>query len=198
ASVIPNVSIVGPSTSTARDIFKDEMITMVDTLMAIRSTRPRTTSVVIHNVKKEPMRATPLPIVQSQNKGKATEQETKDATLIEQMEDVQARMDADELLAERIQHEEREQFTVNEQARIAQLRFKMVTYLKHIGKYTHNHLKSKSFKEIQMLYVREQKWINNFVPMDSKVVNDSEQQAESSKKISRAYHDKESVKIQKL
>ncbi|GJW83511.1 hypothetical protein Tco_0156656 [Tanacetum coccineum] len=49
---------------------------------------------------------------------KAAEQEAKDAALIEQMEDVQARMDADELLAERLQQEEREQFTVDEQARM--------------------------------------------------------------------------------
>nr|GEU75168.1 putative ribonuclease H-like domain-containing protein [Tanacetum cinerariifolium] len=67
-SVIPDVSVAGPSTSTVRDIFEDEMITMADTLMAIRRTRPRTTSVVIHDVEEEPRRATPPPIVQSQDK----------------------------------------------------------------------------------------------------------------------------------
>nr|GFA46654.1 putative ribonuclease H-like domain-containing protein [Tanacetum cinerariifolium] len=131
ASVIPDVSVAGPYTSTAGDIFKDEMTTIPDTLMAIRSTRPRTTSVVIHNVEEEPRRATPLPTVQSQDKEQAqfereqriakekvTEQEAKDAALIKQMEDVQARRDADELLVERLQQEEREQFTVNEKARM--------------------------------------------------------------------------------
>ncbi|GJY92183.1 hypothetical protein Tco_0507965 [Tanacetum coccineum] len=159
-----NVSAAGPSTSTAGDIFEDEMTTIADTLVAIRSARPRTTSVMIRNVEEEPRRATPVPIVQSQDKGKgkmvepeptpknlrkaqiqmdeelaqrlfeeeqaqfekeqriarekAAEQEAKDAALIEQMEDVQARMDADELLAERLQQEEREQFTVDEQARM--------------------------------------------------------------------------------
>nr|GEV06301.1 ribonuclease H-like domain, reverse transcriptase, RNA-dependent DNA polymerase [Tanacetum cinerariifolium] len=188
ASVIPDVSAAGPSTSTAKDIFENDMKTMADTLIAIRRTRPRTTSVVIHDVEEEPRRATPPPIVQIQDK-----------------EDVQERIDADALLAKRLQQEEREQFTVDEQARMlvdliaerkrffaaqrakqirnkplikAQLRNKMVTYLKHMGKYTHNQLKSKSFKEFQMLYEREQKWINDFVPMDSKEVNDSEQQAE--------------------
>nr|GEV53071.1 hypothetical protein [Tanacetum cinerariifolium] len=48
----PSTSSFGPSTSTAEDIFEDEMTTMADTLMAIRRTRPRTTSVVIHDVKK--------------------------------------------------------------------------------------------------------------------------------------------------
>ncbi|GKD00190.1 hypothetical protein Tco_1170464, partial [Tanacetum coccineum] len=124
---------------------------------------------------------------------KAAEQAAKDAALIDQMEDVQARMDAYALLAARLQEEEREQFSIDVQARFlvetiaerkrffaaqraeqirnkpptkAQLRNKMVTFLKHMDKYTHNQLKSKSFEEIQKLYEREQKWINDFVPMD--------------------------------
>ncbi|GJR46188.1 hypothetical protein Tco_1314291 [Tanacetum coccineum] len=132
ASVIPdidtarssNVSAAGLSTSTVGDIFEDEMMTIADTLVAIRSTRPRTTSVVIRDVEEEPRRATPVPIVQSQDKEqriareRAAEQEAKDAALIEQMEDVQARMDADILLAERLQQEEREQFTIKEKSRM--------------------------------------------------------------------------------
>nr|GEU74912.1 ribonuclease H-like domain-containing protein [Tanacetum cinerariifolium] len=124
ASVIPDGSAAGPSTSTAGDIFEDKMTTMADTLMAIRSTRPRTTSVVIHNVKEEPRRATPLPTInkhslrESKRLLGAAEQKAKDAALIEQIEDVQVRIDADALLAERFQQEEREQFTVIEQARM--------------------------------------------------------------------------------
>nr|GEX83442.1 ribonuclease H-like domain, reverse transcriptase, RNA-dependent DNA polymerase [Tanacetum cinerariifolium] len=147
ASVIPDVSATSPSTSaagpftsTAEDIFEDEIITMVYTLRAIRRKRPRTTSLVIHDVEEEPRRATPPPIVQRQDKEiaqrlfeeeqaqferekritkeKATKQEAKDAALIEQMEDVQARIDADALLAERLQREEKEQFTIGKQVRM--------------------------------------------------------------------------------
>ncbi|GJS24675.1 hypothetical protein Tco_0453307 [Tanacetum coccineum] len=65
----------------------------------------------------------------------------------------------------------------------AQLRNKMVTYLKHIGKYTHNQMKRKSFEEIQKLYEKEQKWINNFVPMNFEVVKDIRKgKAEGSRK----------------
>nr|GEY37238.1 ribonuclease H-like domain, reverse transcriptase, RNA-dependent DNA polymerase [Tanacetum cinerariifolium] len=223
ASVIPDVSIAGPSTSAVGP------------------------STIILDVEEEPRRATPPPTVQSQDKEiaqrlfekeqaqfereqrtareKAAEQEANDAALIEQMKDVQTRIDADALLVERHQQEERERFTIDEQARVlvdliverkrffaaqrakqirnkpptkAQLRNKMVTYLKHTGKYTHNQLKSKNFKEIQILYEREHKWINDFVPMEYEEVNDSKQQVESSKKRSRADHDKESVKKQKL
>nr|GEZ31010.1 hypothetical protein [Tanacetum cinerariifolium] len=91
ASVIPNVSTAGPSTSTAEDIFEDKMTTMADILMAIRRTRPRTTSVVIHDVEEEQRRATP-PLI--------------------------ARIDANALLAERLQQKEKEQFTVDEQAKM--------------------------------------------------------------------------------
>ncbi|GJS15187.1 hypothetical protein Tco_0409659 [Tanacetum coccineum] len=64
-----NVSAAEPSNvSTGGDIFKDEIETIADTLVAIRSIRPRTTSVVIRDVEKEPRRATPVPIVQSQDK----------------------------------------------------------------------------------------------------------------------------------
>nr|GEU78458.1 hypothetical protein [Tanacetum cinerariifolium] len=86
-------------------------------------------------------------------RGKAAEQEAKDAALIEQIEDVQARIDADVLLAEKLQQEEREQFTINEQARML---------------------------------------------VDLIAERNSEQQAKSSKKRSRADHVKESVKKQKL
>ncbi|GJS68135.1 hypothetical protein Tco_0682700 [Tanacetum coccineum] len=44
-------------------------------------------------------------------------------------------------------------------------------------------MKSKSFEEIQKLYKREKKWINDFVPMDSEVVKDNRKgKAEGSRK----------------
>ncbi|GKC81465.1 hypothetical protein Tco_1137182, partial [Tanacetum coccineum] len=63
-----NVSDTGPSTSTAGDIFEDVMTPISDTLVAIRSARQRTISVMICNVEEEPRRATLVPIVQSQDK----------------------------------------------------------------------------------------------------------------------------------
>ncbi|GJY98066.1 hypothetical protein Tco_0514976 [Tanacetum coccineum] len=138
----------------------------------------------------------------------------------------------DALLAARLQEEESEQFYIDEQARFlvetiterkrffaaqkaeqirnkpptkTQLRNKMITFLKNIGRFTYNQLKNKSLEEIQKLYNREQKWINNFAPMDFEMVknsgkkdDDSQKQAESSNKRPRAEHDEESVKKQKL
>nr|GFB19286.1 hypothetical protein [Tanacetum cinerariifolium] len=144
ASVIPDVSVAGPFISTAGDIFKDEMTTIGDTFMAIRSTRPRITSIVIHNVEEEPRRATPLPIVQSQDK-------------------------------ERLQQEEREQFTINEQARM------LVDLIAE---------RKRFFSEQRTEQIR------NKPPTRAQLRN--KMQAESSKKRSRADHDKVSVKKQKL
>ncbi|GJV64726.1 hypothetical protein Tco_1475554 [Tanacetum coccineum] len=163
---------------------------------------------------------------------RAAQEEASNASLIAEFDDVQARMDADALLAARLQEEEREQFSIDEQARIlvetiakrkrffvaqraeqirnkpptkTQLRNMMITFLKNMGRFTYNQLKNKSLEEIQKLYEREQKWINDFVPMDSEMVkdsgkkdDDSQKQAESSKKRPRAEHDEESVKKQKL
>ncbi|GJX26916.1 hypothetical protein Tco_0233212 [Tanacetum coccineum] len=102
---------------------------------------------------------------------KATEQEAKDAVLIEQMEDIQARIDADELLAERLQQEEREQFTIKEKSRLL---VEMIAFVERKQffahrEFTHNQLKNRSLEEIQMLYKKEQKWIDDFVPMDSEL-----------------------------
>nr|GEV78258.1 hypothetical protein [Tanacetum cinerariifolium] len=207
ASVILDVSAAGPSTSTAGDIFKDEMTTIADTLMAIRSTRPRTTSVVIHNVEEETRRATPQPTVQSQDKGKGKMVEPK-PTL---KNPIKAQIQRDAEIAQRLFEEEQAQFereqriarekATEQEAKDAVLIEQNERCSSKDGcrcKYTHNQLKSKSFEEIQMLYEREQKWINDFVLMNSKVVNDSEQQAKCSKKRSRANHDNESVKKQKL
>ncbi|GJW52575.1 hypothetical protein Tco_0096660, partial [Tanacetum coccineum] len=63
-----NVSTADPSTSTAGDIFEDEMMTIADTLVAIRSTRPITTLVIIHDVEEEPRRSTPAPTAQPSSK----------------------------------------------------------------------------------------------------------------------------------
>ncbi|GKA07254.1 hypothetical protein Tco_0686478 [Tanacetum coccineum] len=111
------------------------------------------------------------------------------------MEDIQARMDADELLAERRQQEEREQFTIEEKSRML---VEMIAERK-------SQMKSKSFEEIQKLYEMEQKWINNFVPMDSEVVKDSRKgKAKGSRKKTVARKrtgeklNDESVKRQKI
>ncbi|GJQ99204.1 hypothetical protein Tco_0522189 [Tanacetum coccineum] len=205
-----NVSTADPSTNTARDIFEDEMMIIIDTLVAIRGTRPRTTSIIIHDVEEEPKRSTPAPTVQpsSKDKGKvhmvepkkppknprkaqiqmdkqlairlheeekaelermqrerAAQEEASNDALIAEFDNVQARMEADALLATRFQEKEREQFSIDKQAR-----FLVET-------------------------ISERKKIKDFIPMDSE---EGGKKAASSKKRPRAEPDEESVKRQKI
>ncbi|GJU38097.1 hypothetical protein Tco_1186451 [Tanacetum coccineum] len=49
----------------------------------------------------------------------------------------------------------------------SQLRNLMMKYLKNMGGYKHSQLKAKTFAEIQGLYERKKRVINDFKPMDS-------------------------------
>ncbi|GJY11213.1 putative ribonuclease H-like domain-containing protein [Tanacetum coccineum] len=181
-----NVSAAGPSTSTARDVFEDEMTTIANTLVAIRSARPRTILVMIRNVKEEPRRAIPMDEELAQRlfeeeqaqfekeqriaREKAAKQEAKDVALIGHLEDVQQEWMKKFFAAQRAEQ------IRNKPPTRAQLKNKIVTYLKHMGNYTHTQLKSKNGKD------------------SGKEDGDSQKKTESSKKRPRAEHDEESVK----
>ncbi|GKA36504.1 hypothetical protein Tco_0722995 [Tanacetum coccineum] len=119
------------------------------------------------------------------------------------------------ILAEKIQQEEREQYTIEERAKflhdtiaaqrkflaeqrsaiirnkpptISQLRNQMITYLKHVANKKHAELKSKSFEEIQVLYERYKKQDQTFVAIGS------EEDERAIKKINEKDADKEEEK----
>ncbi|GKC39529.1 hypothetical protein Tco_1051913 [Tanacetum coccineum] len=104
------------------------------------------------------------------------QEEEANIALIESWENTQAMMEADRLLAERLQSKEREELIDEEKAKLfmelmekrrkhfaalraqekrnrpptkAQKRTQMSTYLKHMGGYTYKQLKGKSFDEIK-------------------------------------------------
>ncbi|GJY53558.1 hypothetical protein Tco_0445222 [Tanacetum coccineum] len=104
------------------------------------------------------------------------EEEAAREALATEFDYIQARLNADQILAEKIQQEEREQYSIEERAKflhdtiaaqrkflaeqrsavirnkpptISQLRNQMITYLKHVANKKHAELKSKSFEEIQ-------------------------------------------------
>ncbi|GJW87782.1 hypothetical protein Tco_0163122 [Tanacetum coccineum] len=58
----------------------------------------------------------------------------------------------------------------------------MITYLKHMSKYTHQQLKNKTYEEIKRLYEKEKRWIDDFQPMDTEAIKDSEKKVDSSSK----------------
>ncbi|GJU40405.1 hypothetical protein Tco_1193362, partial [Tanacetum coccineum] len=242
-----SVTTVGVSISTAEPrtpltttttAFENEDLTIAQTLVKMRSEKAKEKGVAFRDVEEFARSTKILPTIDPKDKGKGIMQEPEKPPKnlrkdqIQMDEELAMRMDADALLAARLQEEEREQFSIDEQARFlvetiaerkrffstqraeqirnkpptkTQLRNKMITFLKNMGRFTYNQLKNKSLEEIQKLYEREQKWINDFVPIDSEMVkdsgkkdDDSQKQAESSKKRPRAEHDEESVKKQKL
>ncbi|GJZ61250.1 uncharacterized mitochondrial protein-like protein [Tanacetum coccineum] len=114
--------------------------------------------------------------------------------LIESWDNTQAMMEANFELAQRLQVEEQREITFEKRSRLfvelmnkrkkhfaklkaeekrrkpptkAQKRNLMSTYLKNMGGYKYNQLKSKSYDEIQKLFDNEMKRVNTFIPMDS-------------------------------
>ncbi|GJZ35043.1 hypothetical protein Tco_0580860 [Tanacetum coccineum] len=135
-------------------------------------------------------------------------EEEANIALIESWDNTQAMMEADFELAQRLQTEEQGEITIEERSRLfvelmnkrkkhfamlraeekrrkpptkAQKRNLMSTYLKNMGGYKHNQLKSKSYEEIQKLFDNEMRRVNTFIPMDSEVVKSKKGTEESSK-----------------
>ncbi|GJT24140.1 hypothetical protein Tco_0894077 [Tanacetum coccineum] len=143
------------------------------------------------------------------------EEEAAREALATEFDYIQARLNADQILAEKIQQEEREQYYVEERAKllhdtiaaqrkflaeqrsaiirnkpptVSQLRNQMITYLKHVANKKHAELKSKSFEEIQVLYERYKKQDQTFVAIGS------EEDERAIKKMNEKDADKEEEK----
>ncbi|GJZ82678.1 hypothetical protein Tco_0647851 [Tanacetum coccineum] len=82
----------------------------------------------------------------------------------------------------------------------SQLRNLMMTYLKNMGSYKHSQLKVKTFKEIQAMYERQKKRIDDFKPMDSDdAVKDSKKAAgEDISKKEEVLKEPDSTKIESM
>ncbi|GKC51613.1 hypothetical protein Tco_1074358, partial [Tanacetum coccineum] len=151
-------------------------------------------------------------------------QREEDANIAE-WDNVQAMMDADYELAARLQVEEQGELTIEEKSRLfvelmnkrkkhfarlraeeqrrkpptkAQKKNTMSTYLKNMAGYKHNQLKTKSFKDIQMLFNKEIKRVNTFVDMDTELVKGSETRIEGSSKREEEELESKNLKKQKL
>ncbi|GJU96504.1 hypothetical protein Tco_1321260 [Tanacetum coccineum] len=166
----------------------------------------------------------PLPTIDPKDKGKGVlvEEEPKKPEKVKRRDQGLDEIESDAELAQRLHEEELEELDRAQKERQkkdkrkkkllkqlaaeraeairnkpptrTQVRSRVITYLKHIGKYTHQQLKHKNFEEVQKLYIREKKWIDDFKHMD----DDSQQQAESTKNRPRVDSEEESSKKQKL
>ncbi|GJS22646.1 hypothetical protein Tco_0451278 [Tanacetum coccineum] len=130
-------------------------------------------------------------------------------------DEVQARIDVGHELAVRWTQEEHEKYTVDERAKLlaeyfenrknqlaeeraaairnkpltkSQLRSLMMTYLKHTGRYKHAQLNKNTLEEIQVLYIKEQDRIADFVPIGSE--EDERHIQKMNKKVAGVHEEK--------
>ncbi|GKE00983.1 hypothetical protein Tco_1388966 [Tanacetum coccineum] len=131
---------------------------------------------------------------EEEERNKIAEEKAANEALIRNFDDIKARIEADRLLAEKLQEQEREQFTIEERAKFLhdtiaaqrrflaqqrseairnkpptknQLRNQMMTYLKHVGNYKHAELKIKKFEEVQALYEKIKRSDEDFISIGS-------------------------------
>nr|GEX23281.1 ribonuclease H-like domain, reverse transcriptase, RNA-dependent DNA polymerase [Tanacetum cinerariifolium] len=188
------------SAAPTTDVTEDEII-IAQALAALKTTAttvtatvptPRAKGIVYHKQKQSH-----IPTVSSSNdkdKAKIIEPEVP----IKKKD--QMRMDED-LLDERLQASEREEFFEEQKARLlveliekrkkhfaalraqekrnktptkAQIRSQMYTYLRNMGGYKHSYLKGKSYDEIKNLFDREMRKVNNFIAIASEAQNKME------------------------
>ncbi|GJW83528.1 hypothetical protein Tco_0156673 [Tanacetum coccineum] len=129
-----------------------------------------------------------------EERNRLAEEESTNEALIKNFDEIKARIEADRILAEKLQEQEREQFTIEERAKFLhdtiaaqrkflaqqrseairnrpptknQLRNQMMTYLKHVGNFKHSELKSKKFEDIQAMYEKIKRSDEDFIAIGS-------------------------------
>nr|GEU42739.1 hypothetical protein [Tanacetum cinerariifolium] len=190
-SIATSVTAITTTAATTPIIFMDE-ITLAKALIEIKTSKV-------------------------QDKGeRARQEEEANSALIETWEDIQAKVDVDYQLAERLQAEEQEQLTDAKKAKLfmdfiekrrkffaakknvekmnkpptkAQQRSIMSTYLKNMDGWKLRALKNKSFAKIEELFDKAMERINNFIDFKTELVE------EGTKKDKKMEDDKESAEL---
>ncbi|GJW70179.1 hypothetical protein Tco_0127096 [Tanacetum coccineum] len=202
------ISTARPTVSTADDITMDE------TLVYIKRSSSKDKAVRLQDELEE-----------EERQRIARVHEEASSFNVEEWEYIQARVEVDEELAQRIQVEEREKYTEAEQARMlvelinqrkkyfvaqraeerrkkpptqAQQRTYMSNYIKHMGSHTLQQLRCYFFDELKTLFETTMRRVNTFVPIESEVNRAvPELAAESLKRSAEEELDQESSKRQK-
>nr|GEU49027.1 Gag-Pol polyprotein [Tanacetum cinerariifolium] len=209
------------SAAPTTDVIKDE-ITIAQALAALKSVKPKVVVQEQEMITTIPAAATIVTTAVATPRAKGivfheqkqsqipTVSSSKDkgiAKMIEPEDNIQAMMDADILLAERLQAREKEEFSKVQKARLlveliekrkkhfaalrsqekrnktptkTKMKSQMSTYLRHMGGYKQSYLNGKSFDKIKELFDREMRKVNDFVAMDSEAQKSSAIEAQES------------------
>ncbi|GJX50942.1 hypothetical protein Tco_0277787 [Tanacetum coccineum] len=197
-------------------------VTLAQALAALKSAKPKADKIKVQNKGKGIMIEEPLKMKKKdqisfdeqeairlqakfdEEERLAREKDEVDVALTEEWNDIQAKIDVDYHLAQRLQAREQEELTDEEKARlfiqfleqrrkyfaakraeekrkrppiIAQQRSIMCTYLKNIERWKPKSLKSKSFANIQELFDKAFKRVNTFVDYRTELVEESSKKA---------------------
>nr|GEZ05202.1 hypothetical protein [Tanacetum cinerariifolium] len=189
------VDVAQVSTTVTTTTITTEEINLAQTLEALKTSKPKVKWIVFQ----EPRKYTTTTTISSQ-KSHDNEQEANIA-LIETWDDIQAKIDVDHQLAERLQVQEQEELGDEEKATLfqqllekrrrhfiakraeekrnkpltqAQKRNIMCTYLKNMEGYTLKQLKLKEFNKIQEMFDRAFKRVNTFEDFRTELVERKE------------------------
>ncbi|GJU58715.1 hypothetical protein Tco_1236481 [Tanacetum coccineum] len=175
--------ITPPTTTTT--VFKDEDLTIAQTLMKMRGEKTKVKGVVMQEPSKTATRPTIPPQQHDpKDKGKAqmqaeleeeerlTREREKDANIAE-WDNVQAMIDADYDLAARLEAQEQEELTIEERSKL---------FVELMDKRKKHFARLKVEEQIRKPLTKAQKrnQMYSFVPMDSEVVKGSKDKAEGS------------------
>ncbi|GKF59085.1 hypothetical protein Tco_0175871, partial [Tanacetum coccineum] len=98
-----------------------------------------------------------------EEKNKIAEEQATNEALIKDFDDIKARIEAYRILAEKLQEQEREQFTIEERAKFLH----DIQLLLKERNYKHAELKIKKFEEVQALYEKIKRPDEDFISIGS-------------------------------
>ncbi|GJX63744.1 ribonuclease H-like domain-containing protein [Tanacetum coccineum] len=177
-------------------IFGEDGLNQIATLSITESAGPKAASKEQENLESDEELARKLQEEweAEEERNRMAEEKATNEALIKNFDDIKARIEADRILAEKLQEQEREQFTIEERAKFLhdtiaaqrkflaqqrseairnrpptknQLRNQMMTFLKHVGNFKHSELKSKKFEDIQAMYEKIKRSDEDFIAIGS-------------------------------
>nr|GEU70800.1 hypothetical protein [Tanacetum cinerariifolium] len=195
-------SIATSVTAAATTIVSFVELTLAQALAKIKTSKPKARGIVMQEPSEATITTTIIPLIKSQDKGKGIIIENVNLA----WDDVQAKIEANYEMAQRLQAKEQEQLTDAKKEKLfmeflekrrnffaakradekrnkpltkAQQRSLMSTYLKNMDGWKPRALKNKSFVEIKELFDKAMKRINRFVDFRTELVEESTKKAQA-------------------
>ncbi|GJR04970.1 retrovirus-related pol polyprotein from transposon TNT 1-94 [Tanacetum coccineum] len=179
------------SSASATTTTEDDL-TLAQALADLKSTKPKAKRIAFRE---------PAEIDEEERITRAGEEKINEANI--SWDNIQAKVDANYQLAERLQAEEQEQFTIEEKATLFKELLEQIRKHFNMEGWKYKDLKSKDFDSIKELFDRALKRVNTFVDFRTDLVEGSSKRAgeeleQESTKKQKVDEDKDIVELQRL